>query len=398
MCRSKDCGGRRCKGSPGSYAARLERQRRYLAAKRAAQRAAAGGDGGSGGNPGDPYSIARSGVQDAWAKVLQPGCDVDGAHAAYSAAVIAAGAAIAARVDEQLPPPGPGASREQQAEYLKARAESYQRELSAIRSFGGEQLGTAKRSVKAGVELAREQAKHFPDEWVELSNSCPPYSQLRIKGGTSRAHYCGKKAVKARGVLYTVKQETGEKFLEGLEYTFEDKHRGYGVFFVKKSDELLKRVKEEKYRTYAVEDDAEREGYMRFGGAGMVRTGYEAEITSSVGRPSTMLHELSHRMEEHNPQISTATKAFLAKRCEGKPYRSYLGSSRETYRDGGFADVYMGKDYPRSPHTELFSCGMEAVFHGRYGGFEGFGGVAVDREHRNLVLGLLAFAGTGKGT
>ena len=37
----------------------------------------------------------------------------------------------------------------------------------------------------------------------------------------------------------------------------------------------------------------------------------------------------------------------------------------------GFSDRYMGKDYAGTHHTELFSCGMEAITHGRFGGLTG---------------------------
>ena len=72
-----------------------------------------------------------------------------------------------------------------------------------------------------------------------------------------------------------------------------------------------------------------------------------------------------------------------------------------------FRDRYFGKDYAGTHHTELFSCGMEAVTHGRFGGLTGRpsiflpapGGLSVadraqppkaDTEHLALVLGLLA--------
>ena len=74
----------------------------------------------------------------------------------------------------------------------------------------------------------------------------------------------------------------------------------------------------------------------------------------------------------------------------------------------GFSDRYMGKDYA-GHHTELFSCGMEAITHGRFGGLTGRptiflparGGLSAadraqppkaDTEHLALVLGLLASA------
>jgi hypothetical protein len=120
-----------------------------------------------------------------------------------------------------------------------------------------------------------------------------------------------------------------------------------------------------------------------------------------------MTHELAHRMEDHNPEISIATKQFLKRRTEGHQRERYHRSEWTTA--DGFADRYMGKDYPNTHHTELFSCGMEAVAHGRFGGLRGQARIDLsgpngkntidtlkptraDPEHLALVLGLLASA------
>jgi hypothetical protein len=113
-------------------------------------------------------------------------------------------------------------------------------------------------------------------------------------------------------------------------------------------------------------------------------------------------------MEDRNPEIALATKAFLARRTEGLPAQRYSRTERVVPDD--FAHVYIGKDYPGTPHTEIFSCGMEAVAHGGFGGLQGRvpvnlavlagfkPGTAVppapkaDSEHLALVLGLLASA------
>jgi hypothetical protein len=74
-----------------------------------------------------------------------------------------------------------------------------------------------------------------------------------------------------------------------------------------------------------------------------------------------MTHELGHRMEDRNPEISIATKAFLKRRT--------AGLAAERYAKG---EAVVGKDYATSPHhTELLSCGMEAITHGRFGGLTG---------------------------
>lgn len=126
-----------------------------------------------------------------------------------------------------------------------------------------------------------------------------------------------------------------------------------------------------------------------------------AEITYSDAR--SMTHELAHRMEDRNPEIGIATKEFLRRRTEGLPKQLYY--RKELVTEDSFADRYMGKDHYRgTEHTELFSCGMEAVAHGRFGGLRGHTHVDLsapdlrhaapraDPEHLALVLGLLATA------
>jgi hypothetical protein len=134
-------------------------------------------------------------------------------------------------------------------------------------------------------------------------------------------------------------------------------------------------------------------------------TGVSAELTFSDS--SSMTHELGHRMEDRNPEISVATKAFLKRRTAGLAAERY--AKGEAVVADGFADRYMGKDYSGTHHTELLSCGMEAITHGRFGGLTGRpavflpapGGVSAadrnqrpkaDAEHLALVLGLLATA------
>ena len=50
-------------------------------------------------------------------------------------------------------------------------------------------------------------------------------------------------------------------------------------------------------------------------------TGVSAEVTFSDS--SSMVHELGHRMEDRNPEISAATKAFLRRRTAGLPFQRY---------------------------------------------------------------------------
>ena len=124
---------------------------------------------------------------------------------------------------------------------------------------------------------------------------------------------------------------------------------------------------------------------------------------------STAIHELAHRMEYTVPEVTMLEQAFLRRRLEGDKFRLGGGYRRnEMFRDGGFVDKYIGKQY--KPHetweetstgrrgllhqpAEVLSMGMESVFTGRYGGLEGRGRYKPDLDHRNFVLGVLAMAG-----
>ena len=69
---------------------------------------------------------------------------------------------------------------------------------------------------------------------------------------------------------------------------------------------------------------------------------------------------------------------------------------RELSTVDSFADAYMGKRYYRSNgeenmrHYEVLSTGVEAIFHGEYGGLVGVGRVAADTDMRAFALGVLA--------
>lgn len=126
----------------------------------------------------------------------------------------------------------------------------------------------------------------------------------------------------------------------------------------------------------------------------------QAETIVTGGELSTMHHEYAHRMEARLPQISVATKAFLERRTtlpDGSREREQRinGKRDELTRPDGFTDIYIGKDYPATSSTEVFSTGTEALFTGRYGGLTGAqteqtSGTpySADPEHRNLILGL----------
>lgn len=132
---------------------------------------------------------------------------------------------------------------------------------------------------------------------------------------------------------------------------------------------------------------------------------------------STAIHEYGHRMEHMHPQINAIMQTHLAIRTTGddgnrdpmEPYGSSTrsrktppgGDSLESWRRRGgrnrgewtrpdhFADTYIGKQYDGAS-SEVLTMGMEGLFAGRFGGLRGVGKWREDKDHQNLVLGVLA--------
>ena len=115
---------------------------------------------------------------------------------------------------------------------------------------------------------------------------------------------------------------------------------------------------------------------------------------------STVLHELSHRIENvygtENPvgytPISFATHAWLAKRAGDEPvqkladlYPGYAYDEHEVTRPDKFVDGYIGKLYP-GQSTEVLTMGMEMLWFPRYGERD----INKDPDMRRLILGILA--------
>ena len=115
---------------------------------------------------------------------------------------------------------------------------------------------------------------------------------------------------------------------------------------------------------------------------------------------STVLHELSHRLENvygtenpvgYNP-ISFATHAWLAKRAGDEPvqkladlYPTYAYDDHEMTRPDKFVDGYIGKLYPGQA-TEVLTMGMEMLWFPSHDSRN----IDNDPDMRRLILGILA--------
>lgn len=125
----------------------------------------------------------------------------------------------------------------------------------------------------------------------------------------------------------------------------------------------------------------------------------ELRVPTSAAGPEesrrVAIHEMSHRMEALNPRIAPACIAFRDRRTsnpDGTLHPTQKYAKSEVVRPDDFVDVYVGKDYESTVHTEVMSMGMESVFGGSHGGLQGHYGYRADTEHRNLILGLCATA------
>ena len=105
--------------------------------------------------------------------------------------------------------------------------------------------------------------------------------------------------------------------------------------------------------------------------------------------PTNAVHELGHRMEHTNLDVTKSEWAFWHSRTDGeetvllrdlKVGSGY--SDAERGRKDAFSDVYMGKTYGDNPNSayELLTMGMENMQKGVY---------HVDPEYRQWLLGTL---------
>lgn len=343
-------------------------------------------------------------------------------------------------------------SRRQKNEKLEKffteRQESYLKELKDIGVVFAEDAEiVCEQSSHAGaVKTVNSILKYFPEKWVSKANSSEP---VIVKMSKKRSHYIAatleSKYKLVQNLKYTTKPagwepdrtnryemdyiqipaneygeaeyvnpETGKSMTVQLndptdtawvvpEYEY---HRG--------DDEPSNPSKWEKVQSTELVYNSETrksEKTVVYKWRRPVRKRQEVEVVSApkmvipaddeksnkhvygvTNKQSVALHEMTHRLEHHNPDLKEAEKAFITHRA--KLYTSEAEQLTEItpgeygYRDN-FASHYMGRDYEGEAY-EIASVGFEALWFGRDGGHERGGPYTPDHEYRNFLLGLLA--------
>ena len=255
----------------------------------------------------------------------------------------------------------------------------YYVELAQERGFGSAEFipsNTAKMT-KADRAMFSATTALYPDEMVQRANALGPMLAKRSK---ARAHYTSaarQRSRRTRTEVFDLNDalqygrfrfnhyvDSPEEMARGSG-SVRDRHGAESAFLPRTPDnerkvrELVAQYNEGRrqhatieYATAVARDGGEpREVLYVKGPRKRVTTevtGVSAEVT--FGDSSSMVHELGHRMEDRNPEVSVATKAFLRRRTAGLPFERY--HKRELVISDGFADRYMGKDYPGEHHTE----------------------------------------------
>lgn len=311
----------------------------------------------------------------------------------------------------------------------------YYDELARERSFGTAEFQPTNHGKLSRPDRAMFTATTslYPDEMIEHSAALGPMLAKRSK---ARAHYTARavqKRRRSRAEIFDLHEALNRGYLRRTYYvdsveemagsggSVRDRYNATSVFVARTPDNerrvatmvdqwnLGRRKTASVGYTTIVDETGEAQEAIYVKGP-RTYTHYEpagvsAELTFSDS--SSMAHEMAHRVEDRNREISVATKAFLSRRTAGLPSQRYARTERVV--EDSFAHAYIGKDYTGTHHTELFSCGMEAVTHGRFGGLRGQAEVNLavmagyksklatptpraDPEHLALVLGLLASA------
>lgn len=127
-------------------------------------------------------------------------------------------------------------------------------------------------------------------------------------------------------------------------------------------------------------------------------TGDDSDTTQRAARERNAVHELAHRMEHTNENLTELRDAFFNQRAT--QYRHETVALQGVILNRGFTAPYAGRIHAATDETperrgyEVFAVGAEGVLTGGYGGFTGLNNspVARDDEYRAFLLGALALA------
>lgn len=335
-------------------------------------------------------------------------------------------------------------------EVAKVRADAYREALSEQRTMGAVHgpVDVHRDSSRAAVARLNEALGCYPTDWIEADRRYDPLhdrvfdedrperaplyvrdarmEKQRTFMGTEvtkpeRAFYANSKALQLTGRADEISYQfvLASRVPKGAEVVDE--------FWGKKVGDHMQRFTPDPDRPnppsvkryVEVRTTADKVKGMRRASELVVDDVDEGCVAPGV---STAIHEYGHRAERVQPMVNQVMRTFLARRTSFEsdgarhPLTTLFADADEARRitppatagllatgpkaaDGrlleftrsdGFADAYIGKQYPDTGNSEAFSMGMEGVFAGRFGGLVGAGGCRADVEHRDLILGVLA--------
>lgn len=306
--------------------------------------------------------------------------------------------------------------------------------VGSSKEFPVGEITGQKKVFKDNLDAA---AKLFPDSWKEKTERLDP---LTIRFSEARAHYAARSPIIKHAyvavetheaemvdsdvpILVSVssKRRYGEKVAVhmGGDPDNEEHVKMLNIECANMNWHDSKWMKENRQSAYGRWTGKPRwEVYTNVHGKLALRetfrrgnqiTGYESVIRVDKSR-STLVHELAHRLEHGNPQLRAVCAQFIRRRTtdesgEQEAPTKYFRDKEPVYKDK-LVHRYMGKMYD-SRHTEVLSTGMEMMFFGRFGAGFGMGTeiskdyredpvhpgrLASDRDHLNLIAGLLMSA------
>lgn len=290
-------------------------------------------------------------------------------------------------------------------------SDGYLKALGEVRELGGEQMNFNPKSTKAAAATFNEVAQIFPKSWIEASNA---RSLPVAKVQKSRAHYSDgvhhEKKKKVRSSSLSI-LEPGEVPVDTYRYSYE-KVEGEDKNLWRKLNFDTGTSRGSEYQTppkggWELYEHKNGTNYWRKPRYRMelvaseyapeIKTNSKPELAAGKGPLfATTAHELSHRWESSVPGIKAMEDDFVTRRTTTNGARDKLvdlgGKMKgEKTRPDSFANAYIGKEY-NDGSREALSCGVEALFAGRYGGLVGTSGSKPDHEMRSFILGVLATA------